>query len=57
MIQLAFVAKILAGLEFFSVGTSFSFTETLKCQLKRKQNWHSLFVKIFQVSADEGMGN
>ena len=29
----------------------------LKCQLKRKKkNWHSLFVKIFQVSADEGMG-
>ena len=25
----------------------------LKCQLKRKQNWHDLFVKIFQVSADE----
>ena len=27
-----------------------------KCQLKRKQNWHSLFVEMFQVSADEGMG-
>ena len=22
----------------------------------KKKNWHSLFVKIFQVSADEGMG-
>ena len=28
----------------------------LKCQLKRKKNWHSMFVKIFQVSSDEGMG-
>ena len=28
----------------------------LKCQLKRK-NWHTFFVTIFQVSADEGMGN
>ena len=28
----------------------------LKCQLKRKKYWYSLFVKIFQVSADEGMG-
>ena len=27
----------------------------LKCQLKRKKNWDSLFVKIFQVSAHEGM--
>ena len=26
----------------------------LKCQLKRKKNWYSLFVKIFQVSASEG---
>ena len=30
---------------------------SLKCQLKRKQNWHSLFVKIFQHSADKEMGN
>ena len=28
----------------------------LKCQVKRKQNGHSLFVKMFQVSADEGIG-
>ena len=28
----------------------------LKCQLKRKRNCHSLFVKILQVWADEGMG-
>ena len=27
-----------------------------KCQLKRKKNWHTFFVTIFQVSADEGMG-
>ena len=27
----------------------------VKCQLKRKKNWHSMFVKIFQVSSDEGM--
>ena len=29
----------------------------LKCQLKRKENWHTMFVKTFQVSADEGIGN
>ena len=28
----------------------------LKCQLKRKKNWHSMFVKIFQVSADKEIG-
>ena len=28
----------------------------LKCQLKREKNWHSMFVKIFQVSVDEGKG-
>ena len=28
----------------------------LKCQLKRKKNWHSMFPKIFQVSADERNG-
>ena len=28
----------------------------LKCQLSKKKNWHSMFVKIFQVSSDEGMG-
>ena len=28
----------------------------LKYQLKRKQNFHSMFLKIFQVSADEEMG-
>ena len=28
----------------------------LKCQLKRKKNWHSMFLKIFQVSVDEGKG-
>jgi len=28
----------------------------LKGQLKRKKNWYIMFVKIFQVSADEGMG-
>ena len=28
----------------------------LKCQHKRKKNWNSMFVKIFQVSSDEGMG-
>ena len=27
----------------------------LKCQLKKKR-WHSMFVKLLQVSADEGMG-
>ena len=29
----------------------------LKYQLNRKKNWHSKFVKSFQVSADEEMGN
>ena len=33
--------------------TSFS---RLKCQLGRKQNWHSMFLKIFQVSGEEEMG-
>ena len=28
----------------------------LKCQIKRNQNWHSMFVKIFQVSVDEEKG-
>ena len=28
----------------------------LKCQLKRKKKKDSMFVKIFQVSAYEGMG-
>ena len=28
----------------------------LKCQLKRKKNWLSMFLKIFQVSVDEGKG-
>ena len=28
----------------------------LKCQLKWKKNLRSIFVKIFQVSADEGKG-
>ena len=27
----------------------------LKCQLKWKKYWHRMFIKIFQVSADEGM--
>ena len=27
----------------------------LKCPLKQR-NWNSMFVKIFQVLADEGMG-
>ena len=28
----------------------------LNCQLKRKKNWHTVFVMIFQVSANGGMG-
>ena len=28
----------------------------LKCQLKGKKNWLSMFLKIFQVSVDEGKG-
>ena len=42
--QFLFCKKMLSG--FFS----------LKMSASAKRNWHSLFVKIFQVSADEGMG-
>ena len=41
------------AIKMLSKNTGFSH---LKCQLKWKKNWHSMFPKIFQVSADEEMG-
>ena len=29
---------------------------SLKMSAQAKKNWHSMFLKIFQVSADEEMG-
>ena len=43
--QFLFCKKMLSKIRIF-----------LACQFKGKKKWHILFVKMFQVSADEGMG-